>query len=580
MHVLLLCALLSAEAAPDLGPVDTRVDTRAAEAQAAEAKATQARIEALIEGMSDSEKVAQLMVVGFSGTQVNRELEELIGEWHVGAVALFSRNIESPTQTRKLTQGIRGLARGVPPFVAIDQEGGIVVRLKQGVFILPSAMALGATRSRALAFLGGRALASDLRALGISMNLAPVLDVNSNPANPVIGTRSIGERPELVADLGTWFVRGQEEGGVVTVAKHFPGHGDTQTDSHFDLPQLPHNLERLKKLEFVPFKAAFAAGLDAVMTAHIALPAVAEAPNLPATLSHRLLTTVLREDLGFSGLILTDGLEMRGIVEGEGIGEAAVKAILAGADMVMVLWSKQDRQQVFDTLKTAYANGTISKARMRASLRRILATKERRGVMGPQVIATTDVQRMLHDQLADEIAERAVTLVRSHGDLLPTTAKRVLVLEPEGQVGALLGAQDDVQMPVVPTRERRQHDVTAAIAKSANADVIVAVAQNRYHVEVIRAVREAVPTVPMIFVSMSSPYYLSLVPSADAYLCTYSSLPSAQRALVKVLLGQRGTVGRLPVTIPGLYPYGAGVVEGSDADASLGSSKKFARTPK
>jgi beta-N-acetylhexosaminidase len=454
------------------------------------------------------------------------------------------------------------------------------VRLKQGVFVLPSAMALGATRSRPLAFLAGRALASDLRALGISMNLAPVLDVNSNPANPVIGTRSIGERPELVADLGTWFVRGQEEGGVVTVAKHFPGHGDTQTDSHFDLPQLPHDIERLKRLEFVPFRAAFSAGLDAVMTAHIALPAVAEGPNIPATLSRRLLTNVLREDLGFNGLILTDGLEMRGIVEGEGIGEAAVKAILAGADMVMVLWSKRDREEVFTKLKAAYASGVISHDRLRASLRRILQTKERRGVMGPQVVSTTDVQRMLHDQLADEIAERAVTLVRSHGDLIPTTGKRTLVLEPEGPIGTLLGATDDVQMPLVPTRERRQHDVTAAIAKSVNADVIIAVAQNRYHVEVIRAVREAVPTVPMIFVSMSSPYYLSLVPSADAYICTYSGLPSAQRALVKVLRGERGTVGRLPVTIPGLYPYGAGVVEGSEADASLGASKKLARSPK
>ncbi len=546
----------------------------------ADARPLSAEVDAYIEKMSDDEKLAQLMVVGFSGTQVGPELQTLVGEWKVGAVALFSRNIESTPQTKKLTQGIRSLVKGgLPPFIGIDQEGGLVVRIKQGAFVLPSAMALGASRSRALSYLAGEALGRDLRALGISMNLAPVLDVNSNPQNPVIGTRSIGERPELVAELGSWFVRGQQEAGIVTVAKHFPGHGDTQTDSHFDMPQLPHDLARLMRLELVPFRAAFAAGLDAVMTAHIALPKISESPNVPATLSHRLLTDILRKELGFTGLVLTDGLEMRGIVEGEGIGEAAVRAVLAGADMVMVLWSKRDRDEVFNALKQAYATHVISEDRVRDSLRRIVASKLAHGLSGPQAQPETDVQRLLHDQLAEEIAERAVTLVRDQGDLVPLGKRRVAVLAPEGMLTGIAGER--TEMPLVPTRERRQRDVTDAIAKTAGADVIIAAAQNRYHVEVIRAVRDAVPSVPMIFVSFGSPYYLQLVPTANAYLCTYSGLPSADRAVVKVLTGTRGTVGRLPVTIPGLYPYGAGIVEGGEGDADLSApSKKLARSPK
>lgn len=549
----LLCIALSLNDAPLVAPANPRVD-------------------AIYAKMTIEQRVSQTLIVGFSGTTMNSELEELAHAWQVGGIALFSRNVETPEQTARLTEDIRRRSP-LAPFIAIDQEGGQVVRLKRGAILLPSHMALGATRSRTLSYLAGRALGGDLFSLGINMNLAPVLDVNSNAANPVIGTRSFGERPELVGELGSWFVRGQQEAGIVAVAKHFPGHGDTTADSHYDMPVITHGIDRLRKVEFVPFKMASDVGLDAMMTAHIALPNVSESPQLPATLSRRLLTDILRKELHFEGLIVTDGLEMRGIVEGEGIGEAAVRAFLAGADLLMVLWSRNDRDTVRSAMLAAVQSGRVSPARLEQSVRRILTKKLERGVLEASTPPrATQLQRVLHDQLAAEIAERAVTLVRDRGGQVPLRNRRVLLLAPEGSSDINLPSAASVLMPQVPTRERRQRDVVSAIAKSEGVDVIVALASNRYHVEVIRAVKDAVPNVPLVFVSLASPYYLLLVPNADAYLCTYSGAVTAQKALGLVLTGKRGTVGRLPVTIPGLYPYGAGVVVDGSADGDVGSA--------
>ena len=336
-------------------------------------------LETIIDAMSIEEKVGQLLLIGFSGKQVTPHIRRWVGERKVGGVAIFARNIESTEQIARFTRGIQSLtSRSVPAFISLDQEGGNVIRLKDGATVLPGNMALGATRSTALSYVAGQALGTDLRRLGFNMNLAPVLDVNSNPRNPVIGIRSYGEKPELVGALGTWFVRGQQEAGVTGVAKHFPGHGDTQSDSHFAMPSIPTNIERLRNLELVPFERAIAAGLDAVMTAHIALPKVAEEPNLPATLSYKILTEELRERMGFEGIVITDGLEMQGIVEQYGAGTAAVRAILAGADMAMILWTNSKKEEVYRALIQAVKRGTITMDRLDQSVRRILRVKLKR----------------------------------------------------------------------------------------------------------------------------------------------------------------------------------------------------------
>src|SRR5690606_667232 len=256
----------------------------------------------------------------------------------VGGVILFARNIRDPVQVANLTRSLQQLAQSsgarIPLFIATDQEGGIVARLRSPAAVMPGAMALGAASSPELAYEAGRSTARQLLAVGINMNFAPVVDVNNNPANPVIGVRSFGEDPELVAELGAAFIRGQQEEGVISTAKHFPGHGDTDTDSHIALPRADHPRVRLDQVELVPFRAAIAAGVDAIMTAHVTFPSIDPTPGLPATLSHRVLTGLLREELGHEGLIVTDAMEMQAITANFGIAEAAVRAVEAVGDMV------------------------------------------------------------------------------------------------------------------------------------------------------------------------------------------------------------------------------------------------------
>jgi len=524
-------------------------------------------IERIIKSMTLEEKVGQLMMIGFGGTRANNQMAFWVAERHVGGVALFSRNIVDFEQTARFTRELHGLAqKKLPIFVALDQEGGNVVRVKDGAMVLPGNMALGATRSPSLAYVAGQGLAVDLRRLGFNMNLAPVLDVNSNPSNPVIGIRSYGERPELVAELGAWYVRGQQELGVVAVAKHFPGHGDTLADSHFSMPSIDADMRRLEQVELAPFRRAMAAGLDAVMTAHIALPRIAETRDTPATLSHILLTDVLRKRLGFDGLVMTDGLEMQGIVQRYGAGRAAVLAILAGADMTMVLWLAELKEEVYQSLLAAVKNGEISQERLNQSLRRILRVKAKRGIfdreLEPLEVVLRQRDNPLHGQVAARIARESVTLVRNHGGILPlhdVRYRKIVVMAPPGPFATLLGQRRNVQVyevPSVPSRERRADDVNKIANLAADADLFLVAAVNRTHVEMARAVLRLLPQMPVALVSFASPYYLSSLPEIDAYVCTYGYLDVSQLAAARAVLGQAPMFGRLPVSIPGFYAYG------------------------
>lgn len=525
-------------------------------------------IERLLASMSIEDKVGQLLMIGFGGTRSNRHIARWVRDRRVGGVALFSRNIVDLEQTARFTRELHELAGGgIPIFIALDQEGGNVVRVKDGAMLLPGNMALGATRSPTLAYVAGQALAVDLRLLGFNMNLAPVLDVNSNPKNPVIGVRSYGERPGLVGELGSWFVRGQQEMGVAAVAKHFPGHGDTQSDSHFAMPAIDASLKRLQEVELEPFRRAMNAGLDAVMTAHISLPRITEDPEIPATLSRVILTDTLRKHLGFNGIVVTDGLEMQGIVRRYGSGRAAVLAILAGADMPMVLWTAKVKEEVYRTLLRAVRSGEISEPRIDRSVRRILRVKARRGLFGKKLEPLGAVLRRrnrnpIHDQVASRIAREAVTLVRNHGDVLPLRKvryRKVVVVAPPGAFVDRLKREGNVvtvTIPFVPSRERRRLAVIEAVAEADDADLLLFATVNSYHVAILRGIMRVLPRLPVAMLSFASPYYLSHVPDVDSYVCTYSYLSVAQRAAAEAVLGRAPMTGRLPISIPGFYSYG------------------------
>lgn len=317
-----------------------------------------------------------LVVAGFAGTSLPVELRSLARDAELGGIILFARNVEAPEQVAEVAYAARGLARTAPPWVSVDQEGGRVARLREPFTRWPAMRTLGNSRDAVLAGRFARALARELRSVGVTLDYAPVLDVDTNPDSPVIGDRALSSDPEEAARLGVAVVEGLQAGGVAACGKHFPGHGDAAADSHVELPVVPHAPERLREVELEPFRAAAAAGVASMMTAHVMYPALDD--ENPATLSPRVLGGLLREELAFDGLVLSDDLEMRAITERCSVEDAAVRAVAAGCDMVLVCGADTDRQAaVVEALIHAVEDERLPRARVEAALARQVRVKAR-----------------------------------------------------------------------------------------------------------------------------------------------------------------------------------------------------------
>jgi beta-N-acetylhexosaminidase len=488
-------------------------------------------VDRVIDAMTPRQRLAQLLFVGFSGTEVNDEVKRLAGQWQVGAIVLYAGNIRSPSHLAGLTRELTALSKeGVPPFVALDQEGGEVVRVTDDAFLLPGNMALGATRSPELARRAGRDLGMRLRHLGVTMNLAPVLDVVGDP-DAAIDIRAFGSDPALVASLGTAFIEGQSDSGVASVAKHFPGIGRARADSHEELPRIDVDEAGLRRVDLVPFRAAIDAGVDAILLGHAAFPRIAG--ETPVLLSKKLVA-ILRDDLRFDGIVITDALEMAAIDRKEGVGGIAVSAILNGADMVMVLWHERDRDDALAALEEAYRGGALTEARVRASLRRILRAKQRRGLFQPPV--------------AQEIARRSITIVRDDSSLVPLRGDReqTLYIGPAGPIAQAVGAARTLHPPVRFKDDDSSRWSREAARLAPGAGTLVAVAQNRAQMEIIRAAAEANPELRIVLVSLGSPSLGTLLPRAGAYVCAYGYLTPSQEAVARVLTGEAEATGRMP----------------------------------
>ena len=517
---------------------------------------TDPEIDTMIAEMTIEEKVGQLIMVGFDGTQPNEAIATHIRERFVGGVVLFRRNIQSPKQTAELTNQLQRLAgataRQIPLFIGIDQEGGWVIRLEEGATVLPGNMALGATDSTELAERAGEITAVELAAVGVNLNFAPVMDVNNNPQNPVIGRRSFGGSAELVSRLGVPYIRGLQHNGVLATAKHFPGHGDTTVDSHFDLPTVSHDRERIHVLELHPFRAAIDADVAAIMTAHIIYPAFD--PDRPATLSPPILTNLLRKELGFDGLIITDDMEMRAIDDRYQSGEAAVMAIEAGADIVMVLWTQAKQVEVFNALLSAVNSGRISQARLDQSVRRILKSKGaafNRRFVDVDAVGTI-VGGDTHKQLAQTIAARAITVVRNRNNLLPLKLKpetSVLILSQSSTlfesftahhpntVAARISEKPEVES-ILPQLIQQLDDIDVVIAGIINSEQAVLVQQI-----------STATTIPIIVIALGSPYTLRGCPAVSAALAAYDIHEASVVGAVEVIVGAREAQGKLPIQL-------------------------------
>lgn len=322
--------------------------------------------------MTLREAIGQLFILGFDGQKPSEALASVVREFSPGGLILFGRNLGSPEEIAALTNALQA-ASPTPLFVAIDQEGGKVARLRPPFTQWPAASVLGAVGSTELTYGMARAIARELIAVGINMNMAPVLDVLTNPANPVMAGRSYGSDPHVVAQHGIAFCEGLRSEGVLAVGKHFPGHGDTIVDSHLALPVVPHNLDRLSAVELVPFATAIRAGIPALMTAHLLLPALDS--ELPATLSRPILTDLLREDLGFGNLVISDDLLMQGIADSTPPGEAGVRFLEAGGDLMLICDDEVAQRQALRVVTEAVETGRLSEARVRVSCNRIADAK-------------------------------------------------------------------------------------------------------------------------------------------------------------------------------------------------------------
>ena len=525
----------------------------------AETKAVSDDIEQIIQKMTFEEKVGQLLFVGFGGTEMDETIARFFSQKKPGGAAFFSRNIKKLPQTLKLIRDVQALApAGISLFISVDQEGANVVRLQKYATVIPSNMAIGATKSEQLAFEAGGALGKDLHLMGFNMNLAPVLDVASNPQNPVIGIRAFSGDPDLVAQMGAAYVAGLQSAGVSAVAKHFPGHGDTKTDSHFETPVLNHDRARLNAVELKPFKMVADNGIDAMMTAHIVLPQVAEQPDLPATISKSLLTGIVRQEWGYDGLVITDGLEMHGIVSRYGSGEAAVRAVEAGADMVLILWTVEKKNEVHNALRKAVKEGRISEKRLHESLRRILRVKKRRGILNHKLSSVSktlaNLKKGKHRLVTRTIAQKALTMVSNPDGILPLkTQKKIVVASTEPAFMSTIASQipgtQKVRLRLGASAKRKNTLAKQVVASAANAEVFVLGLLNADYAHIAQAVRNAYPGKPIVVVSFGSPFLKDRLPDNIGYVCAYGFRRASEIAAAEVLLGMRQAEGHLPVVL-------------------------------
>lgn len=574
---------------------------------AASAASTDSRLKRLIARMSLEEKVGQLFVMrvyGHSATEPDqadidanlaeigvRDAAELISTYHVGGIIYFAwaHNTRDPHQIADLSNGIQraGLAgrTPLPLLVSTDQEHGIVCRVGEPATLLPGAMALGAGGSRSDARTAGRIAGAELAALGINQNYAPDADVNVNPANPVIGVRSFGSDPESVAEMVAAQVKGYQSAGIASTAKHFPGHGDTSTDSHTGLPVIRHTREQWAELDAPPFRAAVAAGIDSIMTAHIVVPALDPSED-PATLSHPILTGILREELGYDGVVVTDALGMEGVRTKYGDERVPVLALLAGVDQLL---NPPDLKVAWNAVLGAVRSGEISEARIEESILRILRLKTRLGLFRDPYVTHRGVDRTVgvrsHLATADRIAERTTTLLANTGSLLPLSRRshrNLLVVgadpaSPSGTTGppttTLAGAFEELGFAATalstgtaPTQAK----IAEAVAAAAGKDAVVV---GTYNVSATSSQRTLVSAlaatgVPVITVAIRNPYDIAQLAGTGyaASLAAYSWTDVELRAAARVIAGRARPEGRLPVPVQradapaqALYPVGYGL---------------------
>lgn len=542
-------------------------------------------------GLTLRQKAAQLLMPRIGGeyvpvgTGAYDRLQYWVRDLQVGGVIISTG---APLQTVAKLNMLQDMA-AVPLLVSADMEHGAGQILRGGTMLpsgaesggatrFPPLMGLGATGDERLAYELGRVTAIEARAAGVHVVFAPVVDVNNNPGNPIINTRSYGADPGLVARMAAAHVRGLQDHGIVATVKHFPGHGDTSVDSHVDLPFITVDRDRAERVELPPYRAAFDAGANAVMTAHIAFPSLT-GDSVPATLHPTLVAGLLRTDLGFSGLVFTDALDMGAIVKGYGSGAAAVMSLEAGADVLLQMLPN-DVPVVIDAVVAAVESGRLTESRLDESVLRILRAKQAAGLHIAARVPLDEVSSVLgvaaHLSIAEEAARRSITAVRNRDGVLPVRGGRVLSVVYTASYDPFAGQAFQrelaVHLPDVRTMlldgNADAAQLSALEAAADSADVVLfspftRVAAGRTDLGVATSVASVITAVasrrPTVITSFGNPYVLQQFPEIGAYVLAWAQWDPAQRAAARALAGLATIDGRLPIPIPPHHAIGEGV---------------------
>lgn len=536
----------------------------------------------ILRQLSVEEKVGQLIMPAFRAVHLNEASQEFQGivrqirDNHAGGFILFGGDVYEAAALIDRAQTLSKL----PLLIASDFERGASFRIRNTVSF-PWNMAIGATGSESWAYLQGKVTAQEARALGVHWVFAPVLDVNSNPANPVINIRSYGEDPELVATLGAAFIRGAQEGGVIATAKHFPGHGDTETDSHLSLPLMKMNRQRLEALELVPFRRAIQSGVRAVMTAHLALPQFEPEPDIPATLSENVQTNLLQRELGFSGLVVTDSLTMAGLASSYWPADAAVRAVKAGVD---VLLDPPNPDAAYQAVLDAFRRGEISEERLDHSVRKVLEAKAWLGLHRSRRVALKQISRLVNDPKlqaqAQLMADASITLVHDPSNLVPIDVRRI-----RSAYGVLVLSRDRNEDTEAFEREFRRRldtvtfdrisissseaELEAALESAQRAEWVVCgtfarVVTGTGAIGLPARLKDWILQLsriqkPIVHFALGSPYAIPEAVGTSACLHAFSNADVSQVAAVKAVFGEIPIRGKLPVSLPGVAAVGKGI---------------------
>ena len=580
------------------------------DAQAAEKRQKEADhwVQRTLKKMTLDEKVGQLIASSINAAYLSADSEEyerllhLVRDLKVGAFHVFGGGESLPQVMLNPVWGSGNASRKGDPFAAAvllnklqsesaipllttaDFEGGAAYILN-GATRLPRAMAIGATRDPQLAFKAGEVSATEARAVGVNVDFYPVVDVNNNPRNPIINIRSFGEDPALVSEMALAYIRGIQSTGAFATVKHFPGHGDTTIDTHLGLAVISHPRERLDKVELAPFKAAIDAGVDAVMSTHIILPALDPTPGIPATLSRPILTGLLRNELKFNGLIFTDSMSMSAISKGWTPDEAAAMAVKAGVDFVL---HSPDDDLAFEGIKKAVQAGEISLAQLDASVERILRAKAKLGLHVNRLVDIAAIPEKFggraHANVAQQINERALTLIKDDRNLVPITAGREANVLYLSVLDYASGWREGVpSRAIIPELKQRwpnltsieitdrttssEYDLVRALARRADvviAGVFVRIASasgrmdlSAPEVALLDAI--AAQNKPFVTVLFGNPYTAMALPKLPAVLLGYEFSDFTERAAARGLAGEIPIGGKLPISLPGMFPMGHGL---------------------